>query len=131
MRRQAVLLLTLKLLRPLVLYGRPFAGAALSGVLPACHGVCQALAEVLRQPEAPGLPLQKCPGLQSGRGQGLSSGETSLVMPCLARHVRKGGLMSRSWQDLLQHLRTPAHKQITVLKRDHDCFLWCNIPSRS
>lgn len=80
LRRQAVFLFTLKLLRTLVLHGGHITCAAMPYVLFARRGLCQALTEMLRQPQTPGLPMQKCSGLQGGRGQELSSGEASLMM---------------------------------------------------
>lgn len=67
-RRQAVFLLALKLLRTVVLHGGRFTRPAMPYVLSACRGLCQALAEMLRQPQPPGLQMQKCAGLQGGRG---------------------------------------------------------------
>lgn len=84
-----MLLLALELLRTLVLHGGRFIGAALPDVLFACHWLRQAFAEVLRWRQPPGLPLQKHPDLQGGRGQGLSVGKTGLMMVCQKWRVQK------------------------------------------
>lgn len=88
LRWQAVLLLALELLCTLVLHGNRFVGAALPDVLFARHWLRQAFAEVLRWHQPPRLPLQKHPGLQGGRGQGLSAGKTGLMMACQKRRVQ-------------------------------------------
>ncbi len=81
-----------RMLRALVLHVGRFISAALLDVLFARHGLRQAFAEVLRQHQPPRLPLQKHPGLQGGRGQGLSAGKTGLMMACQKQRVQ-----SDSW----------------------------------